>query len=414
MKKVGILGGGQLGLLLAQSLTRLGATVLIYEPESDAPACKTAFKSFHAPWNDLDALEMFVTNCDVITYEFENVDSDALAQFAAGRTIIPNPAVLKTTQNRIREKNFIRQSGLPHVPYAIAEDASALKQACQKVGFPLILKSASGGYDGKNQIALKSDAELDQLLSSLADKRSNHSNLFPASIEKRVELALELSCITARSPLGQEVTFPIFENVHTDHILDTTLCPARIDAELSQEIARIALDAASKLGAYGLLCTEFFLSKKENGYETGSPCGDFVIYINEFAPRPHNSGHVTISACTISQFDALARILLGVPLAAPQVVAPGFFCMGNILGDVWFDQGRKDTDDLDLSCLEQHPETISVILYGKSSARSKRKMGHFVTYGLEAEQALASAHNFRKSLCQNTALVKDKSRRSDH
>src|SRR5262249_21320133 len=163
-------------------------------------------------------------------------------------------------------------------------------------------------------------------------------------------------------------------------------CPARVDADLSQEIARIALEAARKLGAYGLLCTEFFLSKKANGYKTGSPCKDYMIYINEFAPRPHNSGHVTISACTMSQFDALARILLEVPLIEPQVVAPGFFCMGNILGDVWFAQGRKDTDDLDLSCLAQHPDAVSVILYGKSSARSKRKMGHFVTYGLDGEK----------------------------
>jgi len=414
MKKVGILGGGQLGLLLAQSLTRLGATVLIYEPESDSPACKTAFKSFHAPWNDLDALELFVTNCDAITYEFENVDSDALEKFAAGTTIIPNPSVLKTTQNRIREKNFLRQSGLPHVPFAIAEEAGSLKQACKSVGFPLILKSASGGYDGKNQIALQSEAELDRLLGSLNDKRANHSDLFPASIEKRVELALELSCITARSPKGEEVTFPIFENVHTDHILDTSLCPARIDDELAKEIARIALDAASKLGAYGLLCTEFFLSKKANGYETGSPCGDFVIYINEFAPRPHNSGHVTISACTISQFDALARILLGVPLSTPQVVAPGFFCMGNILGDVWFAQGHNADDELDLSCLARHPETVSVILYGKSSARSKRKMGHFVTYGPDPDRALRSAHDFRKCLMQKTVVVKDNVEQARH
>jgi 5-(carboxyamino)imidazole ribonucleotide synthase len=405
MKKVGILGGGQLGLLLAQSLTRLGATVLIYEPDSDSPACKTAFKSFHAPWNDLDALELFVTSCDAITYEFENVDSDALAQLAAGRKIIPNPSVLKTTQNRIREKNFLRASGLPHVPFAVAEEAGSLAQACKSVGFPLIVKSASGGYDGKNQIALQSQADLDRLLSSLTKEAAAHPNLFPASIEKRVELALELSCITARSPGGEEVIFPIFENVHTDHILDTTLCPARIEPELAREIAKIALDAARKLDAYGLLCTEFFLSKKQNGYETGSPCGDFVIYINEFAPRPHNSGHVTISACTISQFDVLARILLEIPLVSPQIVAPGFFCMGNILGDVWFAQGRNDRDELDLSCLTSHPDTVSVILYGKSSARSKRKMGHFVTYGQNADKALGAAHNFQKCLTQKKVSV---------
>jgi 5-(carboxyamino)imidazole ribonucleotide synthase len=405
MKKIGILGGGQLGLLLAQSLTRLGATVLIYEPEADAPACKTAFKSFHAPWNDLDALEVFVTNCDAVTYEFENVDSDALAQFATGKTIIPNPSVLKTTQNRAREKNFLRQSGLPHLPFDVAEDASAVRAACQRIGYPLILKSASGGYDGKLQIAVQSESELDRLLNHKSDTSFSNPSFFPTTIERRVELAMELSCITARSPRGEEITFPVFENAHSEHILDTTLCPARIDAELSQEIARIALDAARKLGAHGLLCTEFFLSTKANGYDTGITCGDFVIYINEFAPRPHNSGHVTISACTMSQFDALARILLGVPLLTPQVVAPGYFCMGNILGDVWSAQGKQASDELDLSCLANHSDTVAIILYGKSSARPKRKMGHFVTYALEAEKALASVQNFRQSLKRRTVAV---------
>jgi 5-(carboxyamino)imidazole ribonucleotide synthase len=394
VRTIGILGGGQLGLLLAQSISRLGAAVVIYDPDREAPASKVAMKSFHAPWNDLEALATFVTECDTITYEFENVDSDALADMAHGKPIIPHPSVLKITQNRAREKTFLRQCALPHVPFSLADNALTLRHAVDQIGYPVIIKSASGGYDGKMQFSVESPLNLNELLT----KSSFDQHFFPAVVEKKLTLLLELSCITARSPCGDTVTFPVFENQHVDHILDTTLCPARVEKRLAEEITKIALEAAQSLGAYGLLCTEFFIAAEPVAPDTGRKFGEFVIYINEFAPRPHNSGHVTMSACTISQFDALARILAGVPLSSPNILAPGYFCMGNLLGDVWLAQSKNNDQELDLSCLGDHPETIAVILYGKAEARSKRKMGHFITYALEAERALRSAQNFRSDL----------------
>jgi 5-(carboxyamino)imidazole ribonucleotide synthase len=177
--------------------------------------------------------------------------------------------------------------------------------------------------------------------------------------------------------------------------LDFTIFPARIPASVETKVREIAMDAARKLGAFGLLTTEFFITKTKARHGSGAECDGWQIYINEFAPRPHNSGHVTRIACTLSQFDALARVMLDIPLSEPKIIAPGTYCMGNLLGDVWLAQGRKD---LDLSALANHPNVIDVVLYGKHEARAGRKMGHFVTYAEDSETALRSATEFRNSL----------------
>jgi 5-(carboxyamino)imidazole ribonucleotide synthase len=172
--------------------------------------------------------------------------------------------------------------------------------------------------------------------------------------------------------------------------------PARIPDDLKSSIRDIAIAATKSMDVVGLLCTEFFVSK--SSFATGLPLGEFTLFINEFAPRPHNSGHVTMSACSVNQFEALARILLDIPLSTPQMLAPGYFCMGNLLGDTWLSQNITGAGDLDLSCLEAYPSVIDIVLYGKGEARPKRKMGHFTTYAPDAEKALLSANHFRNAL----------------
>jgi 5-(carboxyamino)imidazole ribonucleotide synthase len=397
MKRVGILGGGQLGSLLLESLYRLGATVSVYDPDKSAPACKRTPNSFNGDWLNEELLTSFLTSCDVATYEFENVESKSLAALSHLKPIFPSIDVLRTTQDRALEKTFLSQNDLPHVDFKIIDSLAELPAAAESFGFPFILKTARGGYDGKGQFLIQSPTDLSQF--------SHDAKAPPRQmvLERQIGIRMEVSCIVARSANGEEVSFPVFENVHSEHILDLTVVPARISRTLEIKIKEIAIAAARALNVTGLLTTEFFLTDEAGNNSSGYQVGDWYVYINEFAPRPHNSGHVSMKACTISQFDALARILLDIPLVEPSVVAPGYYCMGNLLGDVWLAQGANQ---LDLTSMASHPCVIDVVLYGKEEPRAKRKMGHFVTYANSAEAAVNEARKFRSALSHPSALAK--------
>jgi len=388
-------------MLLSQSILRLGGEAIIYDPDPAAPACRGVKQSFTADWHDQGALAEFFALCDAVTYEFENVPSDAMAKFENEGSMLPRLSVLRTTQNRSLEKMFLKHHDLPYVNFATARHPSELEEAAKNLTFPLILKSSIGGYDGKFQYFVSSIKDLSELAREVKKTRRG---VVPVTLEEALNLHLELSCITARSSQGEEIAFPPLENVHADHILDTTLVPARIPFDLAQKLLEIALRAARKLDVIGLLCTEFFVTKTNGRMSTGVRCGDYSIYINEFAPRPHNSGHVTMSACNLSQFDALARILLDVPLSQPKLLAPGYFCMGNLLGDIWLQQNNNPGCELNLAALAQSAEVVDIVIYGKAEARSKRKMGHFVTYSLDAQQAIAAAQSFKERLCAHGNL----------
>jgi 5-(carboxyamino)imidazole ribonucleotide synthase len=398
MKRVGILGGGQLGMLLSQSIVRLGAQAIIFDPDPSAPACRAVKHAINAAWDDQNALTSFFNQCDVVTYEFENVPSTAVRQFETTRSIYPNLSLLEKTQNRILEKTFLKNCGLPYVNFTHVTDPKELPEAVRRLTFPIIAKSAVGGYDGKFQYLLNSEEETLNLSREL--KRLPEAN-FSMTLEEVVDLKWELSCITARSKSHEEIAFPVFKNVHTDHILDTTTVPATIPADLKSKLLDISLDAARKLELTGLLCTEFFVAATDEKKHTGVRLGDFTIYINEFAPRPHNSGHVTTSACSVSQYDALARVLLNIPLSQPRMLAPGYFCMGNLLGDIWTKQGHGARDELDLSALKTHPDIIEVVIYGKTEPKAKRKMGHLIAYAASPEEAEAAVKRARQSLSEN-------------
>lgn len=388
MTTVGILGGGQLGAMLASALQDLGADVHVYDPDPAAPALRRAARAVSASWRDVPRLQDFFDACDAVTYEFENVETEGLAEVHGTGKLSPSLEVLRTTQNRALEKEFLRAHGLPHVAFAAGRTAEELPAAARGFGWPAILKTARGGYDGKGQWKLSSAADLDALLATPARTALEASGWV---LEEQIDIVLEASAIVARERNGDEVAFPLFENEHRDHILDVTLVPARLPDDLETEAKAVALAAARALGVTGLLTTELFVGRSARGRP-----GEVRVFTNEFAPRPHNSGHVTRKACTFSQFEALARILLGVPLVPPRLVSPGAFCMANLLGETWEAQGAKG--NLDLSAWEGNPDLLEVVLYGKKGVAAKRKMGHLVARGRDADEAIASARAFREAI----------------
>ncbi len=388
MTTVGILGGGQLGAMLAPALQDLGADVHVYDPDPNAPALRRAARAHNGSWRDVARLQELFDACDAVTYEFENVETEGLARVAGLEKLSPSLDVLRTTQNRILEKEFLRARGLPHAAFVEGRTAGELAAAARDFGFPAILKTARGGYDGKGQWKLSSAADVESLLETPARGALDASGWV---LEEPIDIVLEVSAIVARERNGDEVVFPLFENEHRDHILDVTLVPARLPDDLEAEAKSVALAAARALGVTGLLTTELFVGRSSRGRP-----GEVRVFTNEFAPRPHNSGHVTRKACNYSQFEALARILLGIPLVPPRLVSAGAFCMANLLGEVWEAQGS--TEGLDLSAWEGNPDLLEVVLYGKKGVATKRKMGHLTVRGADAEAALTTARALRADL----------------
>jgi 5-(carboxyamino)imidazole ribonucleotide synthase len=373
---VGILGGGQLGLMLCESLRKLDTPVVVLDPDPESPCAQRLSGVMANALDDGAALASFFGRCTRVTYDSENIPSAPLAPFA--EKLAPSLRVLTTSQHRALEKTFLAAGGFRPVGFEIVTAEQSLWAAVDAFRAPCIVKSSLGGYDGKGQHRL--------LHASDARRLPEHGH--PWVLEELLALEAEVSCIVARDRTGRELTFPVFENSHSDHILDTTVLPARVDLELQEEARRTALAIARALDVDGLLTVEFFIGVGREGTRR--------LFVNELAPRVHNSGHVTRQACTASQFDILARILSGVPVTEPRLHAGGW-CMGNLLGDVWLAQGRSGSA-LDLSAWARFPEVVDVYLYGKREARPKRKMGHFVVHAESADVAQKKALAFRQAL----------------
>lgn len=376
MSTVGILGGGQLGLMLAESLDRLGHEVVVLEADPDAPCAQRRSNVIAASPNDVKALGDFFSRVDIATFDSENTPAAPLLPHA--QKLAPSLRVLEITQDRAKEKAFLRDSGFRTVQFEVVPPGADVKAAVRAFGLPCIVKSALGGYDGKGQYRLLHDPEVEALPASA-----------PGGwvLEEVLQLEHEVSCLVARDA-KHAVSFPIFENLHAHHILDLTVLPARVAVSLQDEARQVADGIAKALGLVGLLTVEFFIGRGRDGARR--------LYVNELAPRTHNSGHVTRQACTVSQFDALARILTGVPVVQPEVHR-GAWCMGQLLGDVWLAQGRTG-GALDLSAWRDFPDVVDVYVYGKREARAKRKMGHFVVHADTPERALERAVAFRERL----------------
>ncbi len=385
--KVGILGGGQLAAMLAEAVARLGACPRVYDPDPNAPARARVADFVTAPFEDARSLRAFSEGCDVLTYERENLPIAALRAASAGRPFVPDLGVLEVAQDRALEKAFLVRHGLGAVRHALVPRDQSLADAAVAFGFPSIAKTTRGGYDGKGQFFLE----------RTGDARGAQESLPDATwvLEEPVAMVAEASCIVAASS-SEQVTFPVIENLHRDHVLDRSVVPCRLPPAVVATIRERALAAARALDVRGLLAVEFFVAS--GGAHDDGP----RVLLNELAPRPHNSGHLLSRACTFGQFDALARILVGAPLGVPREL-PGAFCMGNLLGDVWRAQRREGP--LDLTTWRAFPEVVDVHIYGKREPAPRRKMGHFIVQAENADDALVRAEAFRDGLATPRAVA---------
>jgi 5-(carboxyamino)imidazole ribonucleotide synthase len=341
---IGIVGGGQLGRMSAMAAARLGYRCHILTPEANSPASQVAAATTLAGYDDLDALRRFAGAVDVVTFEFENVSAAGLDLLAALRPVRPSPSVLRISQDRASEKGFINGAGLPTAGWMPVDTREELAKAIDLLGLPAVLKTTRLGYDGRGQATLRAQADLDAAWERLAPK--------PLILEAFVDFAFEISVIVARGADGTVVAFDPVENRHANHILDLTLAPAQTTQDILGAASSIATELAIATNLVGLLAVEMFVDR------------DGQVLVNEIAPRPHNSGHWTIEACPVSQFEMHIRAIAGLPL--PPATRHADAVMKNLIGP----------DDLAL-----WPEILATpgLIphdYGKAEARPGRKMGH--------------------------------------
>ena len=373
-KTIGVLGGGQLGRMLAQAAQTLGYRVHVYEPQIHCPAGAVANHEVNASYQDADALLDFARGVDVVTYEFENIPAAALAVIAPLVPLHPSAEVLHTTQNRQREKAWLKANGLPHVAYAEALDGD-IAPAVAQVGLPCVVKTADFGYDGKGQMKLSTSADLEQAVAIFRGRR--------CVVEAWCEFSCELSVIVARSTTGETRAFPVSENIHTHHILDFSIVPARVPTAVAEAAEALAARIAEKIGVVGLLAVELFLTT----------AGELVV--NELAPRPHNSGHWSVDGGETSQFEQHVRAVCGLPLGSVAVREPTV--MVNILGDAWKWADGKVVGAPRWAAILAAPRA-KLHLYGKAEPRPGRKMGHFTVRAADVATALAQAQALKAQL----------------
>ncbi|MDX2113278.1 MAG: 5-(carboxyamino)imidazole ribonucleotide synthase [Alphaproteobacteria bacterium] len=356
---IGILGSGQLGKMLAIAAVEMGYHCHIYSPEMDAPAYEAAKSFTVSSYTNPEALERFAQKVDIITYEFENVDTSALATIPSSHKIFPSVQVLKTAQHRLREKEAVAGLGIATAPYAPVRSLDDLRAATQKLGYPCILKTCTMGYDGKGQWKIESQEDIESICHPYQAKRTEGSlrSLDFARddneyiLEGFVDFEMEISVIVARSASGEVRCYPPVQNTHKNHILHETIAPAPISPELSGKAESMARTIAEGLQLVGLMAVEMFVTK----------AGD--ILVNELAPRPHNSGHWTLDACMTSQFEQTIRAICGLPLGDTSRLCDAR--MLNLIGD-------------DVNEWQKYAAmpNAKLHLYGKKESRPGRKMGH--------------------------------------
>ncbi len=347
----------------------MGYRVHTFSPENDTPTGQVADFETSADYHDLDAVREFARSVDIVTFEFENVPSEAVEAASEFVKVFPRGEVLHTTQNRLREKTFLYQKGFPHTPFRHVTSLEELKRSVAELGLPCVLKTAGFGYDGKGQSMIRFSAEIAEAFRKLAGNE--------AVLEAFVDFEKEVSVVCARDVIGNFVHYGVFENEHANHILDVSLAPAAISESAFAEAVEIACSVSDSLDYVGTLCVEFFLTK------------DGRLLINELAPRPHNSGHLTFDACATSQFEQQLRAVCGLPLGSTDFHRPA--AMANLLGDIW-SAGEPDWQAaLGIPGVKLH-------LYGKLEARTGRKMGHLTALAPSAAEAAETVRRARRLL----------------
>jgi 5-(carboxyamino)imidazole ribonucleotide synthase len=373
---LGVLGGGQLGRMLAQAATRLGYRIHVFEPQENCPAGEVASREFNASYEDIERLREFARGCAVITYEFENVPVKPLWKIENLVPLRPYWEVLETCQNRAREKNWLKKNGFPTVSFAEVEAGGDLAAAVRKVGLPCVVKTADFGYDGKGQQKITAQTEIPAAAKAFAQQR--------VVVESFIDFKCELSVIVARNPAGEVRTFPIAENIHTRHILDFSIVPARVGTEIATRAAELGENIADAFGLEGLLAVELFMTDQ----------GELLV--NEMAPRTHNSGHWSLDACVTSQFEQQVRAITGMPLGETEMTAP-CAVMVNILGNAWQWEGDQLAGTPHWEKLLSEPRA-KLHLYGKSEPRKGRKMGHFTVTGKTVRKTFELARQLKSEL----------------
>jgi 5-(carboxyamino)imidazole ribonucleotide synthase len=366
---VGVLGGGQLGRMFAMAARRLGYRVHTLAPDDDTPTGQIADVEIVASYDDIDRIREFARGVDVVTFEFENVSAAGARAAADCAVVRPNPRALEIAQHRIREKTFVSAAGVPVAPFAAIRSEADLDAAARAVPFPAVLKTATFGYDGKGQMTVRQPGELRSAWEAL--RRSE------AILEAFIDLDCEISVIGARGVDGSLSHFGPIENAHANHILDVSVAPAAVSPATSAGAVRITEALLDALQYVGILCIEFFVAR------------DGRLLVNELAPRPHNSGHLTFDACRTSQFEQQLRAICGLPLGSPEMLQPA--AMANLLGDLWA------AGEPDWAAALAFPD-VKLHLYGKASARPGRKMGHVTALAATPEAATARVVAARNAL----------------
>lgn len=359
-KTIGIIGGGQLGRMMATALRHMGYRLIVLDPTPDCPAAQLADEQIVAQYDDLEAVKQLRKKSDVVTYEFENVDLEA-ARYLEAEGVLPQGAKsLEITQDREKEKQAMLDSHQPVSPFQIVTSEKELDEAIQTIGLPAVVKTCRGGYDGKGQVKLKTKADL----TAVSEMLERGERLI---YEAFVTFDCEISVVFTRSMDGDIRYFPVGENVHRDHILHTTTVPANVSENVLNKAKQAAKDIAETISVVGTFTLELFVKGED-------------IYVNELAPRPHNSGHYTIEACNVSQFEQHIRAIVGLPLL--PVYFHGASQMINLLGDnldQYFNYPERLTD-------------VHIHMYGKDDIKPKRKVGH-LTIVAESNEALIQKIN---------------------
>ena len=368
-----MLGGGQLGMFFVIAAQRLGFRVTVLDPDEKSPAGKIADVHLCADYSNSNALDKIIESCLFVTTEFENIPFSTLEYLEKKLVVRPSSSAVAVVQNRILEKTFLRDSGLPVGPFFVIESADDLDSAPKNI-FPAILKVAQFGYDGKGQFHVNNIADLKDAY--------NQAGKVPCVLEKKLLLDLEVSVVLARDHNEQQIYFPVAENKHTNGILDISFSPARIPSDIASLAKGYAQQIAQKLNYIGVMAVEFFIV-------------DEKLYVNEIAPRPHNSGHFTLDACVHNQFDLQVRTLTGLDLVDPQEKSNAI--MVNILGDIWFKNGTYINPDFDILNRENN---VNLHLYGKEKARKGRKMAHYTLTGDDFNKLLDKAKILKAMLSE--------------
>ena len=370
---LGMLGGGQLGRFFVIAAHEMGYQVTVLDPDKNSPAGKIADVHLCAQFDDADALKQMAATCQAVTTEFENVPAATLEQLALSTIVRPSAASVAIAQNRVLEKNFIKEAGLPVAPFKVIQQLADVPDDDSAL-YPAILKVARFGYDGKGQARVKNQAEAQQAFAEFKQE--------VCVLEQMLPLDLEVSVVLARDAQGHVEAFSTAENSHLNGILDISIAPARCSEVVKANAQELAKKLAEKLDYVGVLGVEFFIVGNR-------------LLVNEIAPRPHNSGHYTIDACVTNQFEQQVRVMTGLPLGSPKLHSDAV--MVNILGDSWFAGAKNDALEPAWNKALEHAQ-LKLHLYGKHEPRKARKMGHFTVIGKDVDTVLNTALVARNQL----------------